>query len=278
MPAEPVIPPLPNAEAPIAAPDPLPASQPLRPREIWQPRDLLWLLIFTPFALLAAKFAVLFGYVVLKPLAGWRTSPEAAQSGTIFLLILQVVFYELILAFLVLLARIQHHQPFWRSLGWRAPAPRQVIGYFFSGCGLAVVVNLALWLQPDVKDFPLEKMFDSQATSYALAAFAIAVAPVVEELVFRGVLFAVFERIVGVRFAVLTTAILFAGLHIPEYWGAWNHAFIILIVGIVFSLARGLTGRLAPSVLLHIGYNSLMIAGLFFSTQHFRNVTGIWIQ
>lgn len=264
-----------SSDAPLAASEPPPPPQFPAPREIWQARDLLWLLLFTPFALLAAKFAVLFGYVILKPLAGWHATPDAAQSGTIFLLILQVVFYEFVLAFLVLLARIQHQQPFWRSLGWRTPTLRQVAGYLLGGCGLAIAVNLVLWLQPDVKDFPLEKMFDSEAASYALAVFAVAVAPLVEELVFRGVLFAVFERIVGLRFAVLATAILFAGLHIPEYWGAWNHAFIILLVGIVFSLARGLTGRLAPSVLLHIGYNSLMITGLFFSTQHFRNVTGL---
>jgi membrane protease YdiL (CAAX protease family) len=275
---DPVNPSLENPSEPLADPTPVPPPQPPAPREIWRPRDVFWLLAFTPFAILAAKFAVLFGYVILRPLAGWHESPDAVQSETIFLLVVQVVFYELILALLVLLARIEHQQPFWRSLGWRTPTLRQVAGYLLGGCGLAVTVNLALWLQPDVKDFPLEKMFDSLSASYALAAFAIAVAPLVEELVFRGVLFAVFERTVGVRFAVLGTAVLFAGLHIPEYWGAWNHAFIILLVGMVFSLARGVTGRLTPSVLLHIGYNSLMITGLFFSTEHFRNVTGCWVR
>jgi membrane protease YdiL (CAAX protease family) len=260
--------------SPTLSPAPPPPPPPA-PREIWRPRDLLWLLFFTPFAIVTAKFTVLFGYALLRPMAGWHQSPDAVQSETIFLLIMQVAFYLFILVFLVLLARIQHQQPFWRSLGWRAPTFRQVAGYLVGGCVLAIAVNLALWLQPDVKDFPLEKMFDSQSAAYALAAFAIAVAPPVEELVFRGVLFAVFERTVGVRFAVLATAVLFAGLHIPEYWGAWNHALIIFLVGMVFSLARGLTGRLAPSIFLHIGYNSLMITGLFFSTQHFRNVTGL---
>ncbi len=277
MPAEPVNPPLPNAEAQIATPDQPPTSHPPAPREIWRPRDLLWLLAFTPFALLASKFSVLIGYAALRPLAGWHASAEAVQSDTVFLLILQTVFYEFILAFLVLLARLQHQQPFWRSLGWKKPSLRQITGYLLAGCSLAIAVNFALWLQPDAKDFPLEKMFDSATASYALAAFAIAVAPVVEELVFRGILFAVCERVVGVRFAVLTTAVLFAALHIPEYWGAWNHAFIILLVGMVFSLTRALTGRLTPSVFLHIGYNSLMIAGLFFSTQHFHNVMGTWM-
>ena len=100
----------------------------------------------------------------------------------------------------------------------------------------------------------------------------------VEELVFRGLLFAIFERAVGMRFAVVATAVLFAGLHIPEYWHAWNHMFMILVVGVVFSLARGMTGSLTPSIILHIGYNSLMMTGLFFSTQHFRTASGFWVQ
>ncbi len=74
-------------------------------------------------------------------------------------------------------------------------------------------------------------MFNSRTASFAIGAFAISVAPVVEELVFRGLLFAIFEGSVGIRFAVVATAVLFAGLHIPEYWHAWNHLFMILVVG-----------------------------------------------
>ena len=51
---------------------------------------------------------------------------------------------------------------------------------------------------------------------------------------------------------------------------------MILVVGMVFSLARGITGSLAPSIILHIGYNSLIMTGLFFSTQHFRTASGFW--
>jgi len=101
---------------------------------------------------------------------------------------------------------------------------------------------------------------------------------VVEEVVFRGLLFAIFERAMGWRFAVVTTAVLFAGLHAPEYWHAWNHLIMILVVGLVFSLARGATGSLAPSIILHLGYNSLIMTGLFVSTQHFRMTSGYWMS
>jgi membrane protease YdiL (CAAX protease family) len=249
------------------APRPAP---PLAPRDIWALRDLLLFVGFIPFALLASNLLVFIGYVTLRPFAGWRTPVESLPSNTFFLLILQSIFYFFILGYLVLLARIQHHQPFWRSLGWKKPTGGQVLAYLAGGGVLAIVVILAPPLLPDAEAFPLEQLFTSRTASYAIGAFAIGVAPVIEELVFRGLLFAIFERAVGVRFAIATTAVLFAGLHIPEYWHAWNHVLMILLVGGVFSVARGRSRTLTPSILLHIGYNASMMTSLFFTTQHFR--------
>src|SRR5208282_1716379 len=224
----------------ILAPPPPPLL--LAPREIWKPRDLLLFVVFIPFALGVSKIVVLIGYVVLRPLAGWHMKADAAQSDTIFLLVEQCIFYVGILAFLFLSANLQHQQPFWHSLGWKKPTASQVSAYLAGGCALALAASFALWLQPDTEAFPLEKLFNSRAASFAIGAFAISVAPVVEELVFRGLLFAIIERAVGMRWAVVTTAILFAGLHVPEYWHAWHHMFMILVIGLVFSLARGTTG------------------------------------
>ena len=257
---------------------PQPSPLPLAPREIWTLRDLLLFLAFIPFALLASKLVVLIGYVVLRPLTGWHVRVDVVQSDTVFLLIQQCVFYTFVLGFLFLLAKLQHQQSFWKSLGWKKPTVRQVAGYLAGGGGLAVAVSLALLIQPDPQGFPLEKLFDSRTTSFAIGAFAISLAPVIEEVVFRGLLFAIVERAIGLPFAVVITAILFAGLHVPEYWPAWNHIVLILVVGMVFSLARGVTGSLTPSIILHIGYNSLLMTGLFFSTQHFRTVSGFWVQ
>jgi len=256
--------------AATAAQAPVSMGAPLEPREIWKPRDLLLLLAFVPFALVASKLGLMLAYAALRPFVGWRAKVDAVQFDTIFLLAEQCLFYVLILGFLFLLARLQHQQTFWASLGWKKPTTRQVIGYLVGGAELAIAVSLVLMLRPDAHDFPLDKLYSSRAASFAIGAFAISIAPLVEELVFRGLLFAVFERAAGWRFAVGATAVLFAGLHVPEYWPAWNHMLIILVVGLVFSLARGATGNLAISALLHIGYNSLIMTGLFFSTQQFR--------
>ena len=253
-----------------------PPSHPLAPREIWKLRDLLLFVAIIPFALLVSKLVVLAGYVVVRPFTAWHAKVDVVQSDTLFLLVQQCVFYVFILGFLFLLAKLQHQQPFWRSLGGKKPTARQVAGYLAGGGGLAVAASLVLSLRPDTQGFPLEKLFSSPTAAYAIGAFAIGVAPMVEELVFRGMLFALLERGVGIPFAVVTTAVLFAGLHVPEYWHAWNHLFMILVVGLVFSLARGMTGCLTPSILLHVGYNAFIMTGIFFSTQHFHTTPGFW--
>ena len=101
-------------------------------------------MVFIPFALLVSKLVVLIGYVVLRPFTGWHVRADSVQSDTVFLLIQQCVFYVFILGFLFLLAKLQHQQPFWKSLGWKKPTARQVAGYLAGGGGLALAVSLAL--------------------------------------------------------------------------------------------------------------------------------------
>ncbi len=245
------------------------------PTQIWGLRDLLYFILFIPASLILANLAALAGYAILKPLLGWHVSARSLSRNTFFLLSLQSVFYAFILGYIYLLATLYHRQPFWKSLGWRKPSERQVFTYLLGGILMAIIVTIAPPVLPDSSTFPLQQFFSSPAASYAVGVFAIVIAPIVEETVFRGLLFAVFERSVGLRFAVVTTAVLFAGLHVPEYWHAWNHILMILLVGFVFSLARGMTGSLAPSIVLHISYNGCMMAGLYLATRHFRDLQGL---
>ena len=140
-----------------------------------------------------------------------------------------------------------------------------------------IIVYLALILLPLVivtayNHPPPDEFAYNLGRAFALTAFAILIAPFMEELIFRGIVFLFFENLVGPRFAIVGTALLFASLHVPEYWGAWNHMLLILFVGLVFSLARGLTGFLTPSVLLHVAYNAALMVGLYYQTAGFRNL------
>lgn len=262
--------PAPFAPGPDAAPRALTTQA-----EIWTLRDLLLFLGFGLVSLLAANLVVIAAYALLNAWEGWHMTRGALRTNPYLLLTLQTVFYAFILGFIYLLVAIKYRQPFWRALGWRNPTGRQALGYLLGGGVMMAVIRVAPPVLPDARSFPLEQLFSSPAAAYAVGVFAILISPPMEEVIFRGVLFAIFERRVGLRFAVLATAVLFAGLHAPEYWQAWNHLLMILLVGLVLSTARGVTGSLASSILLHVGYNTGMMAALFFATQHFHNLPAV---
>jgi hypothetical protein len=241
----------------------------------WGLRDFFLFIAFVPIGLFAANILVLLGYALVQPAMHWRLAKQQLSADPFFLLALQTVFYGLMLAYIYVLVAVGHAQPFWRMLRWRRMTPGKTLGCLVGGALLTAAIALLPPLLPDATQFPLESLFNSRAAAYAIGAFAILVAPFMEEIIFRGILFGIFESQIGLRFAILITAILFGGLHVPEYWGAWNHMFLIFLVGLVFSLARGRSGSLAPSVFLHVGYNASMMIALFISTQHFRNLNAL---
>ena len=244
---------------------------PTHPQDLWSVRDLFLFIIFAVVALVAANFLALGGYALLRSLVGWKAASQKLYEDTFFLVALQTIFHGLVFAYILLLVAVNYRQPFWEALRWRALSPRAAWNYFAGGVLLALAVVAFPPILPHSQDYPLQRLFSSPQAAYAIGAFAIFVAPFMEELIFRGVLFRFFEQRVGLGFAVAATAVLFAGLHVSEYWGAWNHVLLILLVGAVFSLARGLTGSIAPSFVLHLAYNATLMLMLFIGTRRFQS-------
>ncbi|MGH9407486.1 MAG: lysostaphin resistance A-like protein [Terriglobia bacterium] len=242
--------------------------------ERWTFLDLLFFGVFALLAFVFTGTVALAGYRMLMPVIGWHTAPRVMGQNTFFLLGVEAVFYALILAYVYFLVVVHYRQGFWEGISWGPMTGRTIVRFAAVGIGMTIVIESIPIFLPDTTKFPLERMFSSAGASYALAAFAIAIAPFMEELVFRGVLFSIFEARVGLIFAVVATAVLFAALHIPEYRGAWDHLFLIFVVGLVLSVTRGLTRSLAPSVIIHITYNSCLMILLFLASSHFRMVQG----
>jgi len=262
----------PETAAPAEVP---PRAVSLRSPKLWSVRDLVLFLVVSALLLVVVSPLLMYtAYATLRPVFGWRPPVRALDNNPFFLLVVQAVFHALVFAYVYFLIAVNYRQPFWAALGWRRLATRQAMLFFLGGTLLCLAVQLAPPVLPDREDFPLLRLFTSPQAAYAITAFAILVAPLMEELIFRGVLFRFFEFQVGVRFAILGTAVLFAGMHVPQYWGAWNHLLLVSLVGVAFSLARGLTGSLAPSVVLHVAYNAGVMVALFFETNQFRALGG----
>lgn len=247
---------------------------PPRPPERWTLLDLLLFLVFSVFTFAFMGILALAAYSALRPVVGWSLPSRALAQNTFFLLGVQLAAYILIFGYIYILVVYHYGLAFWEGMHWGRLSLRTLLRYVAGGILLTLTIQTAAAFFPDKGTFPLEKMFSSQDASYALAIFAVLIGPFMEELIFRGVLFSIFEARAGLIFAVVATAVLFAAMHIPEYSGAWNHVLFIFAVGLALSIVRALTRSLAPCVILHVTYNGCLMIVLFFATSHFRMIQG----
>jgi len=97
----------------------------------------------------------------------------------------------------------------------------------------------------------------SRATAVTLAIIAVATAPLVEEMTYRGLLYSAFHRALGQWWAVIVVASMFAGLHVVQYWPNAGAISSITLLSVVLTLIRARTGRLLPCFVVHLVFNGV---------------------
>jgi membrane protease YdiL (CAAX protease family) len=151
-------------------------------------------------------------------------------------------------------------RPFWRSLGW-AWSPR--FGYMEAlACfGVTALLLAAGQLLARVFGDPeteLERLIlSSNAARYMIAAIATFTAPLVEEIVFRGVLYSGLRRRVGTAWGAAAVIAIFAAIHVPQYWPNVAAISTILLLSTVLTIVRARTGRLLPCFAIHLFFNGI---------------------
>jgi membrane protease YdiL (CAAX protease family) len=142
-------------------------------------------------------------------------------------------------------------------LSWN-PYPYRLQNLIGLGVLLAFAGPMFSSLFPSETRTPMEQLAESEAI-YVLAALGIVVAPIAEEIIFRGFLFRIFSDIAGGMGAVIITTLLFAGSHAPQLWGDWASIAVILGVGTVLGMLRRLSNSVATSFVVHLSYNTTLI-------------------
>ena len=151
---------------------------------------------------------------------------------------------------------VRYRSPLWSSLKWREPTGPPARLFLVLGALLALVMGSLSIRIPGIEDLPVSGLLRHAETAVFLGATAIAVAPLVEEVVLRGFVFPVLDRRWGSVAAVLLTMLIFTSLHVTQLWRSWMAVSLILLVGLALSLVRALTGALLPAFLLHLAYNT----------------------
>lgn len=183
----------------------------------------------------------------------------------------QAAAYAVVILFMYLLVRLMYHRRFWATVKWTWPELGRGGMFVLGGMGLAIAVQLASAFLPIPKSMPIERMFKTPVGAYLMGAFGISMAPLMEELFFRGFLYPVLARRMGMWPGIVVTAAAFAALHQSQLGYAWAPLLLLFVVGTVLTYTRARTGSVACSFLIHMGYNLLLFAVLWHFSEHFRN-------
>jgi membrane protease YdiL (CAAX protease family) len=263
----------PPEDAAVVQVAPVPAG-PTIPEDLrvpWNWSDLLFLGAFTVAATILLTLVVegIFALCGVSP-AQIRQSP---RTQSYFALVAQSLLLFALLGYLVAQIRVRVRTPFWRTIGWRpmetGGRPRTLVYLSIFGAGLvfAAVIETASALIGTKSKLPIEKLFQDRPAAILFILMAILIAPVIEETIFRGFIYPVIARRFGVATGIIGTGVLFGILHAPQLWGGWGQIALLVIVGIVFTYARAVTGTVVASYLLHMSYNSL-VSLFFFVASH----------
>jgi membrane protease YdiL (CAAX protease family) len=181
--------------------------------------------------------------------------------------------YVLLLIFMAALVWRRHNTGLFQAVGWNAPDRKRGSYALAIGAGMAVFSALAevLLQRWPPKSLPINEFFRDRPSAWLLAAFGILVAPLIEELVFRGFLYPAIARLTGVAAAVVITGGGFALLHGMQLGFAWAPLLVLLIVGLALTITRVMTKSVAFCVLMHMAYNFVIFTEVFIGTQGFRH-------
>lgn len=238
-------------------------SPPAKAFPVWSGWDVMFLFFFSSFS--AIVFATLgnsISHLIQIKFTFARELLHTENEG-LYLIFYQAVLDGVILLFIYFTITLKYNSPFLKSIKWRSREPLRVAPFFPLGILLALAVMGISTLFPSPVDLPIEKLLKQPYAAFFFALLGIVVAPFVEELVFRGFIFPVMERWVGTIGGIVTTALLFTGVHVGQLWGSWSAIALIAIVGLTLSFIRAKTDSVFPSFIVHLAYNST-ICLLFF--------------
>ncbi len=207
------------------------------------------------------------GAVCVGLVLGWQAMMEAARAmlalrdddtGRRALFVALIVFHVGLSVAIFLMARWRGGTA-WRDLiGWR--------GFRLADKTIWVIMAGAL-IYSALANSALEHVLPHPAVqltipadlvaSAALFALAVIVAPVTEELLFRGWIYTGLRFHWGLWPALLTTSALFAGAH---YESTHLYALAVFPIGLALGIIRERTGSIKASILFHAANNFVALA------------------
>lgn len=222
----------------------------------------VWFMSFLLLAFIPVVVAFPYLFDMFRKFGPPRPEVLTSDKTFIFLSILGILPAHLLtLGVIWLFVTEGGRRPFWRTLEFEWPRNTSPVVNTLL-CFLLALVLLALgWAITTVfggNKTQLDLMVESSmAARVATALVAVGTAPIVEELIYRGVLYSAVERAAGRGIAIAIVSLLFAGVHVFQYMNNVGVILVITILSFTLTLARAYTGSLLPPFVIHLVFNGI---------------------
>jgi CAAX protease family protein len=252
---DPALPPAPSSVKPLSAEDPG-----------WSGWDVLTVIAITAVALVLLPL----GIVTLAHVLIYPKTPlvDIVQIPDVVLFV-QLLIYVVLFALMYYVIQTKTGQ-FWRSIRWSWPGSRWAGFLGLGGLLYFALIGLSQLL-PIPKHLPIDRFFQTAREATLMSILSVTLAPFMEELFFRGLLYPVLARRLGAGASIFLTGAAFGLLHGAQLKYSWA-VLIIFLVGITLTAVRAVTKSVGASFLVHVGYNGTLSALLFVATSGFRHL------
>lgn len=224
------------------------------PHIAWGGRDVLWAIVLAACGIILLNLAT----VALSLLLGIPIRDDSA------LLMILVIVQDIIIVGAAWTFSVLRYRIPWKHLGLRQFDV--AFGCLFSAAlfGLSYFIRLAyIWVAMtlgwQLRPQDVIARLDVSGWNFWLTLFSVSVlAPVAEEIFFRGFMYGGLRARLGVMGAMLTSTLFFTALHFSL------DAFIpIFVLGLFLAWLYEKTGSLYPGILMHATNNGIAIIALF---------------
>jgi membrane protease YdiL (CAAX protease family) len=175
-------------------------------------------------------------------------------------------------------------------------ARRNALSLIPIGLVLSFIVQAISSLATMPKDIPMDDFFRTRSDVWLVTAFGVLVAPLFEEVLFRGFLLPAFAiaydwlslprtplareqwhsnnnlTTPALVFSAVLTSILFAALHGQQTAFAWPVLSLLFCVSLVLSFVRLRLRSVMASTLIHVSYNATIFLTAFLATDGYRHL------
>lgn len=230
-------------------------------------KDGLWglaLAFIVGVVIFATEFIISFSLYFIISIFSGESGVERVFNSPLFSAIYQVLIYATSFGILYLVPkkvkRLKKYQtnrnelgltgwPTWTDIGL---APVGFLVYLLLASVVTQIFMVFPWFQADqAQDVGFSGIFDFGGKLIAFIALVV-VAPIAEEVIFRGWLYGKLRSRMGMIMAILITSVLFGIMH-----GQWNVGVNVFAMSIVLCGLREVTGTIYAGILLHMVKNGI---------------------